>query len=98
MYNTRKLGIQYSKRRKQEEKDVPVIYGQGRHPADNGKNHMTIFADSDYADCDSRRSTQGIVIMMNGGPIAWTQTTKYDNVSVHHHDMSDAGECLLVAP
>merc|ERR1711912_116573 len=23
--------------------DVPVIYGQGRHPADNGKNHMTIF-------------------------------------------------------
>ena len=72
VYNTRKLGIQYSKRRKQEEKDVPVIYGQGRHPADNGKNHMTIFADSDYADCDSRRSTQGIVIMMNGGPIAWS--------------------------
>ena len=72
VYNTRKLGIQYSKRRKQEEKDVPVIYGQGRHPANNGKNHMTIFADSDYADCDSRRSTQGIVIMMNGGPIAWS--------------------------
>ena len=72
VYNTRKLGIQYSKNSKNEEKDVPVIYGQGRHPADNGKNHMTIFADSDYADCDSRRSTQGIVIMMNGGPIAWS--------------------------
>merc|ERR1711908_246386 len=41
-------------------------------PADNGKNLLTIFADSDYADCDSRRSTQGIVIMMNGGPIAWS--------------------------
>ena len=50
VYRTRKLGIQYSKHRKQEEKDVPVIYGQGRHPADNGKNHMTTFADSDYAD------------------------------------------------
>ena len=37
VYRTRKLGIQYSKHRKQEEKDVPVIYGQGRHPADNGK-------------------------------------------------------------
>ena len=72
VYNTRKLGIQYSKNSKLEEKNAPVIYGQGRHPADNGKNLLTTFADSDYADCDSRRSTQGIVIMMNGGPIAWS--------------------------
>ena len=72
VYNTRKLGIQYKRDSKLKEKNTPVIYGQGRHPADNGKNLLTTFADSDYADCDSRRSTQGTVIMMNGGPIAWS--------------------------
>ena len=28
--------------------------------------------DSDYAADSSRRSTQGIVVMMNGGPISWS--------------------------
>ena len=32
---------------------------------------MHIFADSDYAADDSRRSQQGTLVMMNGGPIAW---------------------------
>jgi hypothetical protein len=72
VYRTRKLGIQYSRNSHLVDKNAPVIYGQGRHPADNGKIHLTTFADSDYADCDSRRSTQGIVVMMNGGPIAWS--------------------------
>ena len=33
---------------------------------------MMVFADSDYAADYSRRSTQGCVVMMNGGPIAWS--------------------------
>ena len=38
---------------------------------DNGKNHLTVFADSDYAEDASRRSRQGTIVMMNGGPVAW---------------------------
>ena len=33
---------------------------------------MEVFVDSDYAADSSRRSTQGIVVMMNGGPISWS--------------------------
>mgnify|MGYP001161132131 FL=1 len=71
VYNTRKLGIKYS-RDSDVDKNTPMIYGQGRHPLDDGKNHMMVFADSDYAADYSRRSTQGCVVMMNGGPIAWS--------------------------
>jgi len=44
------------------------------HPLDNGSNKLQIFADSDYAADDTRRSAHGAVIMMNGGPIAWSST------------------------
>ena len=71
VYNTRTLGIKYS-RESEGDKNTPIIYGQGRHPLDDGKNHMMVFADSDYAADYSRRSTQGCVVMMNGGPIAWS--------------------------
>ena len=70
VYNTRKLGIKYQ-RDSNQKKDTPTIYGQGRHPLDNGKNHLTVFADSDYAEDASRRSRQGTIVMMNGGPVAW---------------------------
>ena len=72
VYNTRKYGIKYSRKAEEVEKDTPKLYGQGRHPLDNGHNHMTVFADSDYGADFSRRSTQGCVVMMNGGPIAWS--------------------------
>ena len=48
VYNTRTLGIKYS-RESEGDKNTPIIYGQGRHPLDDGKNHMMVFADSDYA-------------------------------------------------
>ncbi len=70
VYNTRKLGIKYQ-RDSNQKKDTPTVYGQGRHPLDNGKNHLTVFADSDYAEDASRRSRQGTIVMMNGGPVAW---------------------------
>ena len=70
VYNTRKLGIRYQRDCAQE-KDAPKNYGQGRHPLDTGKNHLAAFVDSDYAADSSRRSRQGSITMMNGGPIAW---------------------------
>ena len=71
VYNTRKYGIQY-RRDSDCKADTPKIHGQGRHPKDNGSNYMTIFTDSDYAADESKRSTQGSITFMNGGPIAWS--------------------------
>ena len=71
VYNTRKYGIQY-RRDNDCPADTPKIHGQGRHPKDNGNNHMKIFTDSDYAADESKRSTQGTITFMNGGPIAWS--------------------------
>ena len=39
VYNTRKYGIQY-RRDNDCPADTPKIHGQGRHPKDNGNNHM----------------------------------------------------------
>ena len=71
VYNTRNYGIQY-KRDSGMDTNTPKIFGQGRHPKDNGKNYMTVFTDSDYAADESKRSTQGSIVFMNGGPISWS--------------------------
>ncbi len=49
-----------------------MIFERGKHPLDNGVNLLQTFADSDYAMDDTRRSTMGMVIMLNGGPVAWS--------------------------
>ena len=43
-----------------------------KHPLDNGKSHLQIFADSDYAADETRRSAMGSVIMMDDGLIEWS--------------------------
>ena len=48
-----------------------MIYEGAKHPLDDAKNLLHTFADSDYAADDTKRSTMGIVTMMNGGPISW---------------------------
>jgi hypothetical protein len=70
LYNTRSLGITYS--RSSPAPNFPVIYEGAKHPLDNGANKLQTFADSDYAMDSTRRSTMGNVIMLNGGPIAWS--------------------------
>jgi hypothetical protein len=72
LYRTRGLGITYS--RDVPTKNIPIMYERGKHPLDNGQNILQTFSDSDYAADDTRRSTMGVVIMLNGGPIAWTST------------------------
>jgi hypothetical protein len=72
LYNTRNLGIIY--RRDSGARNVPRMYEGARHPLDNGRNQLQTFADSDYAADDTRRSTMGIIVFLNGGPISWTST------------------------
>ena len=49
---------------------MPVLHEGAKHPLDNGLNRLHVFEDSDYAGDETRRSTYGRVIMMNGGPIS----------------------------
>jgi hypothetical protein len=73
LYNTRHLGITY--RRSVDAKiATPIMYERAKHPLDDGSNLLQTFTDSDYAADESRRSTMGMVCMLNGGPIAWFST------------------------
>ena len=74
LYNARKLGITYRRPDGSGRRHVPVIYEGAKHPLDNGLNRLQTFADSDYAGDETRKSTYGTVILMNGGPIAWSST------------------------
>lgn len=71
LYNTRDLGITYRRPTDDGTKNVPVMYEGAKHPLDDGKNILQTFADSDYAGDETKRSTIGVVVMMNGGPISW---------------------------
>lgn len=70
LYNTAKLGITYT--RNVETINTPLLYEHAVHPLNNGKNLLQTFVDSDYAAHHTKRSTMGIVLMMNGGPITWS--------------------------
>jgi hypothetical protein len=73
LYNTRQFGITYS-RSADPKISSPMMYERAKHPLDDGTNHLQTFTDSDYAGDESRRSTMGMVCMLNGGPIAWFST------------------------
>ena len=70
LYRTKSLGITYY-RESDQQRNVPMVFEQAKHPLDDGTNKTKVFADSDYAADESRRSTMGCVIMQNGGPISW---------------------------
>ena len=76
LFNTRKLGITYRRPKSidVERKNIPIIHEGAKHPLDNGLNLLQTFADSDYAGDETKRSTYGTTVMMNGGPIAWSST------------------------
>jgi len=73
LYNTRKLGITY-RHLANGEKNLPKMHEGAKHPLDDGENLLQIFADSDYAGDETRRSTHGCLILLNGGPISWSST------------------------
>lgn len=70
LYNTRRYGITY--RRGDPKSNVPSMFEGAKHPLDDGINLLQTFADSDYAGDETRRSTMGSVVMLNGGPVAWS--------------------------
>ena len=71
LYNTKSLGIVY---RSSTSSDLPLIFEKGRHPLDDGSSPFQVFSDADYAVDYTRRSMVGVVIVLHGGPIAWTST------------------------
>ena len=73
LYNTRSLGITYTRPLKGSQSKAEIYEG-AKHPLDDGINQLQTFADSDYAGDETKRSTMGMVIMLNGGPIAWSST------------------------
>ena len=74
LYNTRHLKIVYCRPDKLGERNMLVMHVEAKHPLDNGLNRLQVFADSDYAGDETRKSTYGRIVMMNGGPIAWSST------------------------
>jgi hypothetical protein len=72
LYNTRTLGITYRRINEEDKlKMVPTLYEGAKHPLDDGTNRLQTFADSDFAGSETRRSTMGMVFMLNGGPVSW---------------------------
>jgi hypothetical protein len=49
-----------------------IKYAGAQHPLSNGTNLLQVFADSNYAGDETRRSNMGTVTIMNGGPISWS--------------------------
>jgi hypothetical protein len=80
LYNTKDLGIIYYRDPPNQETEIGLpntlkIYENGLHPLDQQKteaNLLKVYGDSDYAMDYTRRSTMGIVVMLNGGPVSWT--------------------------
>ena len=57
LYNTRHLGIIYRRPDESGARNMPVIHEGTKHPLDNGLNRLQVFADSEYAGDETRRST-----------------------------------------
>ena len=68
LYDTKDLGVTYHR---EKHDSTPTIFVGGEHPLTTPTNHLQIFTDSDYAMDYSRRSTSGLVVMLNGGPVTW---------------------------
>jgi len=83
MYKTRHWSIQYQ-RSFSPAANVPIVYEKDCYQSrtiedrlkasvpDSTPNTPDVYCDADFAGCKvTRRSTSGMVIMMNGGPISW---------------------------
>lgn len=69
LFETRKIGITY---RREHDNNNPEIFEAGVHPNTTATNHFKVFCDADYAMDHTRRSTSGMVITLNGGPVIWS--------------------------
>ena len=84
LYGSRDYQIEY--KRMATGGNEPIVYEKGEAvprtleerlkpstPDEDIPGNPLLFVDADYAGCKvTRRSTSGMVIMMNGGPISWS--------------------------
>ena len=85
LYGSREYQIVY--KRQSKGGNEPIIYERGERvldktleerlrpstPDEEVRGNPLLFVDADYAGCKiTRRSTSGMVILMNGGPISWS--------------------------
>ena len=84
LYGSRDYQIEYKRQAKGG--NEPIVFEKGEAvprtleqrlkastPDENIPGNPLLFVDADYAGCKvTRRSTSGMVIMMNGGPITWS--------------------------
>jgi hypothetical protein len=88
LYKTRHLVVQY-KRNDAAAGNEPEIYEKEWSPSKSmeerlraskpaeAPNSADLYIDADYAgDPNTRRSTSGMVTMMNGGPISWSSRSQ----------------------
>jgi hypothetical protein len=80
LYNTRYLSIQY---RRKQRGELQIFEKCSKHrsieerlqasvPVEHA-NEADMYTDADYGgDNNTRRSTSGMIVMMNGGPISWS--------------------------
>jgi hypothetical protein len=75
LYNTRGLGIVYTRT---ESVAMPVVFEGAKHPLCDSSirdpSHPeyklpNVFVDSDYAGDETKQSTMGLVVFMNGAPV-----------------------------
>ncbi len=84
LYSTRDLYVQYTRDPTSEGGNDPQVFGKGWREdktieerlvpttPDLSAHAPTTFVDADHGgDAETRRSTSGLIIMMNGGPVAW---------------------------
>ena len=82
--STRDLYVQYTRDPTSEGGNDPQVFGKGWREdktieerlvpttPDLSAHAPTTFVDADHGgDAETRRSTSGLIIMMNGGPVAW---------------------------
>jgi hypothetical protein len=78
LYATKNLGItlcRYIDHIEELGQQESTVCENGLHPNDLDKsvsNALKIYFDSDYAMDYTKKSTMGIVFMLNGGPVSWT--------------------------
>ena len=81
LYHTQELCIRYER---SATGNVPEVYEKAAHPSKSMEERLragtpelsspspTYYADADFAgDLFTRRSTSGMVVIMNNGPISW---------------------------
>lgn len=96
LYKTKDIGITY-RQQPNETANVPQVITCSHNPSpnDTGKNQLIAFSDADHGGSSDRKSTSGIVILMNGGPVVWSSKKQtVTALSTTESEVIAATECV----